>query len=141
MMEKEVHGVETNLGVQDGTGIWTHCTCMLSHFSHVQLFVTPMDWSPPHSSIHGVFQARILEWVVISFFRGSSLPSDQTHVSCLAGGFFTAEPPGKPYNPGKRVQSKQKVTLTPYRIGKNSLLSRNATTILNLTSCCEFQSQ
>ena len=50
----------------------------------------------PGSSAHGISQARILEWVAISFFRGSSWPRNQTHVSCIAGGFFTAEPPGKP---------------------------------------------
>ena len=40
-----------------------------------------MDYSPPGSSIHGVFQARVLEWVAISFSRGSSQPSDRTRVS------------------------------------------------------------
>ena len=39
--------------------------------------------SPPGSSVHGIFQARILEWVVISYFRGSSPPRDQTCVSCI----------------------------------------------------------
>ena len=43
----------------------------------------PMDCSPPGSSIHGIFQARILEWVAISFSRGSSQPRDGTHVSCI----------------------------------------------------------
>ena len=43
----------------------------------------------------GILQARILEWVVISFSRGSSWPRDQTCVSCTAGRFFTAEPLGK----------------------------------------------
>ena len=43
----------------------------------------PMDCSPPGSSVHGISQARILEWVAISFFRGSSWPRDQTHVSCI----------------------------------------------------------
>ena len=47
------------------------------------------DCSPPGSSIHGIFQARILEWVAISFSRGSSQPWDQTWVSCMGGGFFT----------------------------------------------------
>ena len=66
-----------------------------------------MDCSLPGSSVHEIFQARILVWVAISFSRGSSLPSDQTHVSGLADiFFFTTEPPGKPYNPGKQVQSK-----------------------------------
>ena len=57
----------------------------------------PMDCSSPGSSVHGISQARILEWVSISFSRGSSQPRDQTHVSCTAGKFFTAEPPGKPH--------------------------------------------
>ena len=56
----------------------------------------PMDCSLPGSSVHGVFQARVLEWVAISFFRGPSWPSDRTQVSCIAGRHFTSEPPGKP---------------------------------------------
>ena len=49
----------------------------------------PMDCSLPGSSVHGILQARILEWVAISSFRGSSRPRDQTQVSCIAGRFFT----------------------------------------------------
>ena len=60
--------------------------------SHVWHFVTPIDYSPLGSSVHGILQARILEWVAISFSRGSSRPRDQTHISymspALAGGFF-----------------------------------------------------
>ena len=48
----------------------------------------PMDCSPPGSSVPGILQARILEWVAISFSRGSSQLRDQTHVSCIAGRFF-----------------------------------------------------
>ena len=58
-----------------------------------------LDCSPPDSSVHGIFQARILEWVAISFYVGSSQSRDQTHVSCgscIASGLFTTEPPGKP---------------------------------------------
>ena len=58
-----------------------------------------MDCSPPGSSIHGISQAIILEWSVISCSRESSWPRDQTRVSCIsciAGRFFTTEPPGKP---------------------------------------------
>ena len=58
----------------------------------------PMDYSPPGSSVHGISQARILEWVAISFPEGSSWPRDWTGVSCLAGGFSTTEPPGKPWS-------------------------------------------
>ena len=46
-------------------------------------FRDPMDCSPPGSSVHGIFQARVLEWVAISFSRGSSHPRDRTHISCL----------------------------------------------------------
>ena len=49
----------------------------------------PMDCSPPGSSIHGIFQARILEWVAILFSRGSSQPRDQAQISRFAGRFFT----------------------------------------------------
>jgi len=47
-----------------------------------------MDCSLPGSSVHGIFQARILEWVAISFCRGTSHLSDQTWISCTASGFF-----------------------------------------------------
>ena len=45
----------------------------------------PIDCRLPDFSIHGIFQARILEWVAISFSRGSSQPRDQTQVSCIVG--------------------------------------------------------
>ena len=48
-----------------------------------------MDSSVSASSVHGILQARILEWVSIPFSRGSSQPRDQTWVSCVAGGCFT----------------------------------------------------
>ena len=51
----------------------------------------PVDCNPPGSSVHGISQARIVEWVVILFSRGSSCPRAQTHVSCLAGRSFTTE--------------------------------------------------
>ena len=57
--------------------------------SHVQLFCDPMDCSLPGSSVHGIFQARVLEWLVISFSRGSSQPRDRTLLSCIAGRCFT----------------------------------------------------
>ena len=49
----------------------------------------PMDCSPVGSSVHGILQARVLEWVAVPFSRESSRPRDQTHVSLIAGGFFT----------------------------------------------------
>ena len=49
----------------------------------------PMDRNLPGSSVHGIFQARVLEWVAISFSRGFSQPRDQTPVSCIASRRFT----------------------------------------------------
>ena len=53
-----------------------------------QTLCDPMDCSPPGSSVYGISQARILEWVAISFSRGSCGSRDQTQVSCIAGRFF-----------------------------------------------------
>ena len=55
-----------------------------------------MDWDPPGSSVHGILQARTLEWAAISFSRGSSRPRDRAWVCCTAGRLFTVWPPGKP---------------------------------------------
>jgi len=56
-----------------------------------------MDCSPPGSSVHGISQAKILEWSAIAFSRASSHPWDRSWVVfCIAGRFFTTEPPGKP---------------------------------------------
>ena len=49
----------------------------------------PMDCSPPDSSLHGILQARILEWLAISFSRRSPGPRDWTHVSHITGRFFS----------------------------------------------------
>ena len=57
----------------------------------------PTDWRPPGSSVHGILQARAMEWILIPFSRGSSWPRDQTWVSCIAGRFFTIWATGKPY--------------------------------------------
>ena len=57
----------------------------------------PLDYSPQSYPVHELFQARILEWVAISSFRGSSWPRDQTHiscVSCISDRFLTAKAPG-----------------------------------------------
>ena len=55
---------------------------------HLTLF-GPMDCSLPGSSVHGILQVRMLEWVAILFSRGSSWPMDWTRVSCTASRFFT----------------------------------------------------
>ena len=61
------------------------------HIYSCPTLCNPMDYSLPGSSVHGILQARILEWVAISSFRGSSWPGDRTSISCdscLAGGVF-----------------------------------------------------
>ena len=77
--------------------VWQPCepsiTCVLCCAQLLQLCLTlcsPLDYSPPGSSVHGILQARMLEWVAMPFSRGSSQPSDQTQVSRIAGGFFTS---------------------------------------------------
>ena len=61
----------------------------------------PMDCSPPGSSVHGILQARILEWVAIPFSRGPSQHKDWTLVFCIAGRFLTVCIAGKPIDKPK----------------------------------------
>ena len=68
----------------------TFCFCLVAKLCPT--LCNSMDYSPPGSAVHGISQARILEWFAIPFSRGSSQPNDRTHISCLAGRFFTAEP-------------------------------------------------
>ena len=55
-----------------------------------------VDYSMPGSSVHGIFQARILEWVAISFSRGSSWPRGQTYIFLIGRQILFQEPLGKP---------------------------------------------
>ena len=59
-----------------------------SCFSHIWL-CNPMDCSPPGSSVHGILQARELEWVATPSSRGSSHPGIHPHLSCTGRRFFT----------------------------------------------------
>ena len=64
-----------------------------------QTVYDPMDCNPPGCTIHGIFQARMPEWVAMPSSRGSSQPRDQTHiscVSCMVDRFFITVPPVKP---------------------------------------------
>ena len=70
--------------------IYAHAavTLLLLLFLKVaQLCLTLCD--PMDDTVHGILQARTLEWVAFCFSRGSSQPRDQTQVYCIAGGFFT----------------------------------------------------
>ena len=64
------------------------------------ILCNPMNCSPPDSSVHGILQARILEWVAMFSSRGSSQSRDRTQVSRIEGIFFTTEPQGNPKNTG-----------------------------------------
>ena len=73
-----------------GIGLYINfmCMCVLVSQSCPTL-CDPMDCSPPGSSVHGILQERILEWVATLFSRRSSPLRYQTCVSCIAGGFLT----------------------------------------------------
>ena len=79
------------------------CSCgyayMLSHFSRVQLFAT-LWISQPGSSVHGILQARILEWVAILSSRGLPNPGIDPRSPTLQADSLPSEPPGKPKNTG-----------------------------------------
>ena len=69
---------------------WSHetvCVCVCGSVMSDSL--QPIDCNPPGYSVHGILQARILEWVAIPFSKGSSQPRDRTWVSHIAGRFFT----------------------------------------------------
>ena len=101
------------IGVQDKVKFMLLQSVFFFSFSEIHLYrdaarlpaqscltlCNPRDCSPPGSSVHGIFQTRILDWVAISFSRGSSASRDPTCILCtsaLAGRFFTTVPPGKP---------------------------------------------
>ena len=77
--------------------VFSYCNYFCIHLYESESEVTqscltlcdPMDCSLPGFPVHGVFQARVLEWVAISFSRGSFWPRDRTQVSCIAGRCFT----------------------------------------------------
>ena len=72
------------------------CMCV---FHHVQFFTISMDCSLPDSSVHGIFQARILEWLPFATpgdLPGSGIEAVSSVSSALAGRFFTTAPPEKP---------------------------------------------
>ena len=78
------------------------CECVRA--KSIQLCPTlcdPVDCSPPGSSVHGILQARIVDWVPVPFSRGSLQPGDQTWLFCIAGRFFTTGATFRRNTPGK----------------------------------------
>ena len=89
-----------------------------------------MDCSPPGSSVHGILQTRIPEWVAIPFPRGSSQPGDQTLVSHIAGRFFTIWTPRS-----DQLLSRVLLFATPWIAACQASLSiTNSRSSLRLTS-------
>ena len=80
-----------------------HMLLLLNRFSCVWL-CNPLDCNPPGSSVHGILQARILEWVAMPSSSDPFPPRDRALVSCIVGRFFTTEPAGKPTSPYVRLQ-------------------------------------
>ena len=78
-ISKYTHG---GLGIQHMNFDWGRSVCLVAQ-SCLTLY-DPMNCNPPGSSVHGIFQTRILELFAISFSRRSSQPKDQTHVSYLS---------------------------------------------------------
>ena len=79
-----------------GSGKITHmyivCACSVARVC--QTLYDPLDYSPPGSTIRGIFQARILEWFAISSSRGSCRPRDGTLISCTGRGTLHLLSPG-----------------------------------------------
>ena len=80
--------------------LWQTPSCAVLSRSVTSDSATPEHCSPPGSSVHGILQARILEWVAMPSSRGSYQPRDQTQVSHIWAESLMSEPPGKPKNTG-----------------------------------------
>ena len=74
----------------------------------------PMDCSLSGSSVHGIFQARVLEWIAISFSRGSFQPRGWTQISCIAGRRFTIWATREWHNAASLPPKKSSFHLSPY---------------------------
>ena len=93
-MVKNLPANAGDMGSIPGGGTKIPCVCVCARASvgsaaqSCPTLCDPTDCSLPGSSVHGILQARTLEWVAITFSRGSSQPRDQTQASCIAGRFF-----------------------------------------------------
>ena len=93
-------------------------------FSVVSNSLCPMDCSLPGSSVLGIFQNRILEWVAVPFSRGSSQSRYQTQVSCIEMDSSPAEPSGKPKNTGVGSLSILRVIFQTQELNRGLLQNR-----------------
>ena len=99
----------------------------------------PMDCSPPGSSVHGMLQARILEWVAISYSRGSYQPRDWAWFSCMQADSLPSEPPQKQSLKHKRSTTTHlKPLSTPSNLVQSVLHGWNQGTHHGWHSWCNF---
>ena len=105
--QRKANLIMVSLFLQGSKHIFSTPWCGLSYTLQIRIYIistfnsesevaqscptvcNPMDCSLPRSSVHGIFQPRVLEWVAISFSKGSSQPRDQTLVSHIVGRRFT----------------------------------------------------
>ena len=94
-LKSPFNSIYSFLNATDSSGsLWAYrlvvcvCACPAASLQSAAL-CTSIDCSPPGSTVHRIVQARILEWVAITFSRRSSQPRDRTWDSCIAGRFFT----------------------------------------------------
>ena len=114
-------------GKNTGVGCHFLLQCMkgkvkVKSLSHVRLFATPWTIAYQAPVVHGIFQARVLEWVAISFSRASSQPRDRTGSPILQADTLPSEPPRKPITKCKSVSVRY--YFTPIRLLLLLLLSR-----------------
>ena len=79
----QIHHIQLTIVVHSFSSLLI-CVCVCVCGQSYPTLCDPTDCSPPCSSVHGIFQARILEWVAISYSGGSSLPRDLTCVSWVS---------------------------------------------------------
>ena len=110
------------------------CCALLSHSVSDSLW--PHRPGSPGSSVHGILQARRLEWVVMFFSSGSPLPRDRTQVSHIAGGFFTSWAPSSASLRNLEFTSISGCSVTPWLSGWASLVSASLLLWFSLCFIC-----
>ena len=126
------------------TDKWIKNKCVWILLSHVWLFATPMDL--PGSTVHGIFQERILQWVALSYSRGSSRARDWTHVSrigrqilyCCASWASHIHKNINIYSMYVISRSGMSDTLVPHRLQPTRLLCLWDSPGKNTGACCHF---
>ena len=91
------------------------CCCCFSHRKYCLTLSNAMNCGLPGSSVHGILQARILEWVAISFPGDLPDPGIEPTSPALAGRFFTTEPAGRPHNDAYMSLYKKSIKCTTQR--------------------------